>query len=80
MLEIYRNPAAGVPDYKSADPLLMHIAYVSENPAIDRDRLVQAGAVTVDDVITTPAGDQIVMLRDPWGVPIQFVKREKPML
>jgi hypothetical protein len=58
----------------------MHIAYVSENPAIDRDRLVQAGAVTVDDVITTPAGDQIVMLRDPWGVPIQLVKRAKPML
>lgn len=80
MLEIYRNPAASIPDYRKADPLLMHVAYVSNNPAADRDRLVQAGAVVVDDLTTTAAGDAIVMLRDPWGVPIQLVKRAKPML
>jgi uncharacterized glyoxalase superfamily protein PhnB len=80
MLEIYRNPAASVPDYQKADPLLMHVAYSSDNPAADRDRLVQAGAVVADDLMTTPSGDVIVMLRDPWGVPIQLVKRAKPML
>jgi catechol 2,3-dioxygenase-like lactoylglutathione lyase family enzyme len=80
MLEIYRNPAAEVPDYNRADPLLMHVAYISSDPAADRDRLVQAGAVTVDDLTTTPVGDAIVMLRDPWGVPIQLVRRAKPML
>jgi Glyoxalase/Bleomycin resistance protein/Dioxygenase superfamily. len=80
MLEIYRNPAASVPDYWKADPLLMHVAYVSDNPAADRDRLVQAGVVIVDDLMTTPTGDAIVMLRDPWGVPIQLVKRATPML
>lgn len=80
MVEIYRNPAASIPDYKNADPLLMHLAYLSNEPAKDRDRLVQAGAVTVDNLMTTPAGDAIVMLRDPWGVPIQLVKRSKPML
>jgi glyoxylase I family protein len=80
MLEIYRNPAASVPDYRKADPLLMHVAYVSDNPAADRDRLVQAGAVIVDDLMTTPSGDAIVMLRDAWGVPIQLVKRAKPMI
>jgi catechol 2,3-dioxygenase-like lactoylglutathione lyase family enzyme len=80
MLEIYRNPAASVPDYGHADPLLMHVAYSSDNPAADSDRLVQAGAVVVDGLMTTPSGDEIVMLRDPWGVPIQLVKRAKPML
>jgi glyoxylase I family protein len=80
MLEIYRNPAASVPDYQKADPLLMHVAYVSANPAVDRDRLVQAGAKLVDDLMTTPSGDAIVMLRDPWGVPIQLVQRAKPMM
>lgn len=80
MVEIYRNPAASIPDYKSADPLLMHLAYVSNELARDRDRLLQAGAVVVDDLTTTSAGDAIVMLRDPWGVPIQLVKRAKPML
>ena len=80
MLEIYRNPVASVPDYRKADPLLMHVAYSSQNPAADRDRLVQAGAAVVDELMTTPSGDAIVMLRDPWGVPIQLVKRAKPML
>jgi glyoxylase I family protein len=80
MVEIYRNPAASIPDYKSADPLLMHLAYVSNELARDCDRLVQAGAVVVDDLMTTSAGDAIVMLRDPWGVPIQLVKRARPML
>jgi glyoxylase I family protein len=77
---IYRNPAASIPDYRKADPLLMHVAYASDNPAADCDRLVQAGAAVVDELTTTPAGDAIVMLRDPWGVPIQLVKRAKPML
>jgi glyoxylase I family protein len=80
MLEIYRNPVASVPDYRKADPLLMHVAYSSDNPAADSDRLVQAGAVVVDELMTTPSADIIVMLRDPWGVPIQLVKRAKPML
>jgi catechol 2,3-dioxygenase-like lactoylglutathione lyase family enzyme len=80
MLEIYRNPAATVPDYRKADPLLMHVAYDSDNPAADRDRLVQAGAAIVDELTTTPSGDTIVMLRDPWGVPIQLVQRARPMI
>jgi len=71
---------ASVPDYWKADPLLMHVAYVSDNPAADQDRLVEAGAVVADELMTTPSGDAIVMLRDPWGVPIQLVKRAKPML
>ena len=80
MLEIYRNPAASIPDYRKADPLLMHVAYGSSNLAADRDRLVEGGAAVVDDLTTTPSGDAIVMLRDPWGVPIQLVKRAKPMI
>ena len=80
MLEIYRNPVVGVPDYKTVDPLYMHLAYISDNPAEDRDRLVQSGAVIVDDLATTSSNDVIVMLRDPWGIPIQLVKRAKPMI
>ena len=80
MLEIYRNPKASVPDYSKLDPLLLHLAFVSEAPATDRDRLVKAGATLVDDVISTEAGDQIMMLRDPWGIALQFVKRARRMV
>ena len=80
MLELYRNPKLAVPDYGSMDPLLVHLAFVSDAPAADRDRLVKAGAKVVEDFTTSPAGDQLVMLRDPWGIAVQLVKRASPML
>lgn len=80
MLEIYRNPKASIPDYTAIDPLLLHLAFLTKDPAGDRDRLVKAGATVVDDLSTTEAGDQILMLRDPWGVALQLVKRASPML
>ena len=80
LFEIYRNPKAAVPDYNTVDPLLIHLAFTSQNLAADRDRLVKAGARVVDNIATTPAGDEIMMLRDPWNIPIQFVKRADPML
>ena len=80
LIEIYNDPRAAMPDYGSMDPLLLHLAFVSDNLTADRDRLVKAGARVVSDVATTPAGDQILMLRDPWNVALQFVKRAAPML
>ena len=80
LFEIYNNPAVSVPDYHAIPPLHLHLAFSSENLAVDRDRLVKAGARVVEDVSTTPGGDQIMMLRDPWNLPIQFVKRKEPMI
>ena len=37
-------------------------------------------AFLADDVVTTPAGDRLVFLRDPWGLPIQLVQRARPLL
>ena len=80
MLEIYRNPKASVPDYTAIDPLHLHIAFYSDNPAADRDRLVKAGARVVEDLTKTPGGDELVMMRDPWSTAVQLVKRSQPML
>ena len=79
LVELYRNPRVGVPDYMSMDPMLVHVAFVSAEPAADRDRLVAAGATVAEDLVRTPAGDELVMLRDPWGVPLQLAKRTQPM-
>lgn len=79
MLEIYCNPPDQVPDYPSMHPLLVHLAFVSEDPAADRDRLIAAGAsLFSDDVL--PDGSHLVMLRDPWGFAIQLCRRATPML
>ena len=80
MVELYHNPRLPVPDYLRMDPLLLHLAFVCEQPTADRDRLLKAGATLVEELSTSPAGDQFVMLRDPWGTPLQLVKRATPML
>lgn len=79
MLEFYRNPRVAVPDYASMDPMLVHVAFLSADPVADRDRLITAGATIADDLVRSPSGDELVMLRDPWGVALQLVRRAHPM-
>ncbi len=80
MLELYNNPPDAVPDYPSMDPLSLHIAFMVDDVKSITRKLIAAGATIAVDVNTTPAGDELVILRDPWGVPIQFLKRTEPML
>ncbi len=80
MVELYHNPSVAVPEYRAMDPMMLHVAFVSADPTADRDRLVAAGATVEDPYTQTPAGDELVMLRDPWGVALQLVKRTNPML
>lgn len=79
MIEIYQNPADQVPDYHNRDPLIMHLALVSEDPGADKKRLTKAGAEELSDEILED-GSRLVMLRDPWGLAIQLCKRANPML
>jgi len=80
LIEIYQNAAIPTPDYPSMHPLQLHLAFLSENLKADRDRLLEAGAKIADDYFTNPAGDELLMLRDPWGIGLQLVKRAAPML
>ena len=80
VLEVYHNPPEAVPDYASMDPLLFHIAFCTDDVEATRDKLIAAGATPVGEVSRTESGDVIAMLRDPWGLPIQFVQRVKPMV
>jgi len=79
MLEIYNNPPNQVPDYFQMNPLLLHLAFVSEDPETDKAALLEAGAHLVEEVRPTD-GSVLLMLRDPWGLPIQLCKRTNPML
>lgn len=79
LVEIYNNPKAAIPNYAEQHPLILHFAFVSEDIEADRARLETAGATFVVDE-TTPAGDRLVMLRDPWGLAIQLCCRKTPMI
>lgn len=80
MLELYNNPPEEVPDYRKMNPLSLHIAFCVDDVAAVRRQLIAAGATPYNEIASTPAGDVLTILRDPWGVPIQFVTRAKPML
>ncbi|WP_205500024.1 VOC family protein [Rufibacter psychrotolerans] len=79
MVEIYLNPPGEVPPYRTMDPLQVHLAFVSENPAADQERLCAAGATLVSDQHLAD-GSHLVMLRDPWGLALQLCKRGSAML
>lgn len=79
MVEIYQNPTDQILNYAEMNPLLLHLAFVSEDPGGDKQRLLQAGASEEKDE-QLPDGSRVIMLRDPWGVPIQLCKRAVSML
>ena len=80
MVEVYRNPNVAVPDYHAIDPLMLHLAFQTDDVTGTRDRLMAAGATPVGDVVVSDAGDHLAMLRDPWGLAIQLVRRRDPMI
>ena len=80
MLEIYENPSVDVPDYASMHPLLLHLAFLVDDVAGVRERLLAAGALPEGDVTKTPEGDELAIVRGPSGLPIQLMKRNEPIL
>jgi glyoxylase I family protein len=79
VLELYHHEAP-VPDYAAMDPFVLHIAFVATDVKGIRQRLLAAGAANAGEPNTTPAGDELAFLRDPWGVTIQLVKRATPLM
>jgi catechol 2,3-dioxygenase-like lactoylglutathione lyase family enzyme len=79
IVEIYNNPAASVLDYRKMHFLQLHLAFAVNDPVETRDQLIKAGCTIAEDVRTTPAGDQLCMMRDPFGFAIQLCKRARPM-
>ncbi len=80
VLELYCRTDAPIPDYAAMDPLVLHVAFAVSDVKAERARLLAAGASAVGDVTTTDSGDTLAMLRDPWGISLQLVKRAKPMM
>ena len=77
-VEIYHNDAAPLPVYAELDPLVFHVAFAVPDAAATRDALVAAGAKLVSDD-RLEDGSHLVMLRDPWGVPLQLCQRADPL-
>jgi glyoxylase I family protein len=79
VIEIYENTGARVPDYRSMNPLELHLAFDTVAPDADRDALVVAGATAVSED-RLPDGSRLLMLRDPWGLALQLCARATPLI
>ncbi len=77
VIEIYTNPQADVPDYPNMHPLEFHFAFAVAGVEEVRDRLLAAGATLFEEVHLDD-GSHLIMLRDPWGVPLQLCQRGTP--
>ena len=75
MLEIYAQTVAAVPDYASMHPMALHVAFTAADVKAEHARLLAAGATDAGKPNVAPNGDELAMVRDPWGVCVQLVKR-----
>ena len=77
VIELYTNPAATITDFAAAHPLSFHFAVATHAARDERARLEEAGATFfVEDALTD--GSVLIMMRDPWGVPLQLCQRVNP--
>ncbi len=73
-LEIYRTgETAAAPDYKAMNSMTLHVAFLADDVDAVVARLEKAGATT-EQLVHKPGFDMAIV-RDPWGVAIQFCHR-----
>ncbi len=76
-IELYTNPIDPIPDYPAQHQLRVHFAFAVKDARVERARLEQAGATLIVEE-PLPDGTLLIMLRDPWGVPVQLCQRAQP--
>jgi len=74
IMELYYRPDEHITNFKTQHPLTFHVAFISENAEQDKTRLLELGALFVEEV-KKEDGSLLVMLRDPWGMPLQLCQR-----
>ncbi len=80
MMELNQNKDYPVLDFWKISHMAFHFAFMVDDIQAAKKNLIAGGAQLVDDITKTPGGDYVMMMRDPWGEPIQIVHRADPML
>ena len=80
VIELYSSPPELVPDYPNQHTQVLHMAFATGDMDGTIERLKVAGATLEGAPGTTPAGDALAMMRDPWGFALQLTQRAEPMI
>lgn len=78
VFELYENQVCTPMDFREMHPLTFHVAFVVGDVSEAAKRLVAAGAEVAEEEKESN-GDRMIMLRDPFGMGLQLVKRKTPM-
>ncbi len=80
MMELYHNADYPLLDIGNISYMSIHLAFLANDINTVKANLINAGAKLAEDIKTTQSGDEVMMLRDPWGQPIQLVTRKEKMI
>lgn len=75
LVEFGRLPGIAPLCDATTHPLQFHITLASSNPSADADYLIGNGAAYIEECPVKRPGEQLLLLRDPWGNSIQLAKR-----
>lgn len=80
VIEIARVPELPVLDFKSMNPLVIHLAVECINPVEEARRLVKAGAEMIGESIRNEYKGEKILVRDPYGgLTIQLISRKNAL-
>ena len=79
VIEIYKNDSADKINLKEKHPLEFHFAFMVKNAEHVKNKLLSAGA-GLEEELRLDDGSHLVMLRDPFGIPLQICQRGVPMM
>ncbi|WP_435135863.1 VOC family protein [Formosa sp. A9] len=79
VVELYYQPSKPITDFSKEHQLTFHFAFETPNAQADKARLLEAGATFIEQQ-QPGEGTHLVMLRDPWGLPLQLCQRAKKLV
>jgi glyoxylase I family protein len=77
VVELFTRSDVPIPNYPEMPPPCFHLALVSSDARADRARLTAVGATFFSEDNLADGG-RLIMMRDPWGVPLQLCQRVHP--
>ncbi len=79
VLEIYFNKNSEIQKFENDNPLKFHFAFMVKNAEEIKNKLIKAGA-TFEEELHLNDASHLVMLRDPFEIPLQLCQRGVPLM
>jgi len=78
VVELYTNPLAAITAFPAQHPLMFHLALVAVGCAGRMSAGWSKPGPSSSLEEPQADGSMLIMMRDPWGMPIQLCQRAKP--